>query len=164
MRARVHCAVAAAKVLNAKTNAGATALCLAASKGREEALAVLLKARGGNDDGGKSLGYPIKLNVPDRNGLTALHRAAMAGHTTCVRMLLDAGADPERTDTTGHTVLAVAAEAKEQSVVSLLLERGVHPSQANDDGVTPAALALPDNLLAQIIIDAQKSRGDTPPQ
>ena len=161
---RAPSAVAASKVFNAKTNAGATALSLAASKGREEALAALLEARGGSATDGTPLGQPIKLNVADRNGLTAMHRAAMAGRAACVRMLLDAGADPERTDATGHTVLAAAAEAKEQSVVSLLLEWGADPGRANDDGATPAALALPDELLAQLIVDAQRSRGEAPPR
>lgn len=53
-------------------------------------------------------------------GFTALHFAAMNGHTNCVETLLELGADPTITDNYDHTALQVAEAWKRESIITLL--------------------------------------------
>jgi ankyrin repeat protein len=52
-------------------------------------------------------GHP-SLNETDENGSTPLHIAIDSRQTTCVRLLLEAGADPNARDPQGRTALDVA--------------------------------------------------------
>ena len=67
---------------------GATALVLAATTGFSEAVRVLLVVK-------------APVDAPNRLGETALMKAVQARDPLSARMLLDAGADPDRTDNTG---------------------------------------------------------------
>ena len=65
------------------------------------------------------------VNFSDNVGWTPLYRAAIKGHVEVVKMLLDAGADIEKT-TSGITPLCWAADNGKTEVVKLLLERGAN--------------------------------------
>lgn len=64
------------------------------------------------------------INENDRDGYTALHRAADSGHETVVRVLLRDGAEINRKDRHGSTALHWAAASGHATVVQLLLENG----------------------------------------
>jgi ankyrin repeat protein len=72
------------------------------------------------------------VNFKQNEGVTALHEAAQSGDADTVRMLLDAGADPNaRTGTlddgsTGKSPLDLARKAGHEEVAALLLARGAH--------------------------------------
>lgn len=64
------------------------------------------------------------VDAPDNAGTTALHYAAMAGHETIVRLLLDNGADVDAIQGGGNTPLLLAAARGHDSVMRLLIDRG----------------------------------------
>ena len=57
-------------------------------------------------------------------GYTPLHLASRAGHSAIVRVLLEAGAEPDEFTTTGVTALHFAAEADAADAVDALIEHG----------------------------------------
>jgi len=50
------------------------------------------------------------VNMADRHGSTALHRAASKGNTTLVKLLLSYHANPNGRDCTGSTPLLVSRQ------------------------------------------------------
>ena len=72
---------------------------------------------------------------------TPLQGAAIRGNTNLAKLLLDNGADPNKTAHWGHshglTALHWAAASHHKDVVKLLLNRGAAPNQVNEFGVTP---------------------------
>jgi len=64
---------------------------------------------------------------PHACGATPLHRACYSGAIECVKVLLDAGANPDLQDTTssgrGDRAIHKASRGKQQEVIKLLLER-----------------------------------------
>ncbi len=75
----------------------------------------------------------------DARGDTALMAAAQLGTTEQVRLLLDAGARPDRTNDAGVSPLLRAAAEPEK--VRLLLEHGARPNASSQLGITPLLLA-----------------------
>ncbi|KAK6463035.1 hypothetical protein DFJ63DRAFT_101423 [Scheffersomyces coipomensis] len=78
-------------------------------------------------------------NEKDFCGFTCLHEAALAGHTSIVKYLLDHGADVNaQSDAAGDsdTALIDAAENKHIDTVRILLEYGADPTIYNIDGFT----------------------------
>lgn len=76
-------------------------------------------------------------NVPDRSGVSPLHRAVRTRSLAAVRSLVDGGADPRRPSKAGSTPLHLAVQttgrggsgspqSREQqaSIIRLLVERG----------------------------------------
>jgi len=57
---------------------------------------------------------------------TALHSAAILGHTQVVRLLLDYETDIDARDAKGQTPLYVAAWNRRYKVVKLLLQESAH--------------------------------------
>lgn len=70
-------------------------------------------------------------------GRTALWSAATSGHVECVRLLLDAGANPDLRDVSGRAALEKALTNQHNEVVNLLLQAG-----ANTEGVNGGRTAL----------------------
>ncbi len=70
------------------------------------------------------------INVKDKNGWTPLIKAAYAGNTALCRLLLNAGADPNCTNSNGTTPLMYALSGKKpEEVVKVLLEYHADPEQ-----------------------------------
>jgi ankyrin repeat protein len=71
------------------------------------------------------------------DGLTALMRAAMIGHTEAVQALLDRGVDANARDEDGRTALLEAAFGGHLDTLKLLLERRADVNACDHDGWTP---------------------------
>ncbi len=68
----------------------------------------------------------------------ALHEASQDADVTIVKLLLDAGLDPNARDERGWTPLHVAMDWGKNDTANLLLSRGADPNAKNKDGKTPA--------------------------
>ncbi len=79
-------------------------------------------------------GYPKKPAIVAAAG-------SRAKNVEIVRMLLDAGADINATDTYQRTALHAAADAKAHEIVALLVERGASLTATDKNGLRPYALA-----------------------
>lgn len=67
---------------------------------------------------------------------TPLMTAASHGHVEAVRVLLDAGANPNIEDLDGFTAVTLAGRGAHWDVVELLAERGADFGEAGSDGAT----------------------------
>ena len=81
------------------------------------------------------------VNTVDKNGATALMKAAQIGSGKCVAILLQMGSDPFKTDANRNTPLMYAAKkerAKRNHVKcsKVLIDAGVEISGENDAGIT----------------------------
>jgi hypothetical protein len=78
--------------------------------------------------------------------VTPLGTAATFGAADIVAILLDAGADTERTSDHGNTPLHSAAANGNRAIVELLLAHGASTEATTVDGRTPADLAANDEI------------------
>lgn len=76
------------------------------------------------------------ITARDRDGMTALDRAAWNGHTEAVRMLLDAKANAMNQDRDGMTALHRAARGQHVEVVKTLLKAKVDVRIEDHNGCT----------------------------
>ena len=67
--------------------------------------------------------------------------AAAAGDRESVRLVLDAGGDPNARQRGGLTPLHAAASSGDRELADLLLANGADPTTATDDGKLPRDLA-----------------------
>ena len=118
---------------NISTDEQRTALSWAAAAGSEESIELLLKQPS------------IELNTADKSGQTPLLRAADAGHTKCIRMLLGKGANLTHADHEGRTALSLAAFKGHKVVAKLLLKNNAEIDAQDKQGNTPLALAAANN-------------------
>lgn len=82
---------------------------------------------------------PAYIDLRDKNGWTPLIRAAWAGDVKLCRHLLEAGADPNRTNNNGTTPLMYAYSGRNGArVVEVLLDYGAKPEQQDFFGRTLA--------------------------
>lgn len=109
----------------------------------------LLAAAGGEDDDAAGLSLLLKqkakVDARSRDGRTALHEAAYAGHMEMIETLLAAGADPATTDVQGRSAVLEAARSGRLTVLERLLEglpRGGLPEVTALDAAGRNALAL----------------------
>jgi uncharacterized protein len=85
----------------------------------------------------------------DEHGTTALTTAAFQGHLEAVRLLLERGADIDRSNKFGARPLFVAATNARLGVISLLLKAGASLSVEADSGLTAfmeAARSTPETV------------------
>ena len=71
------------------------------------------------------------------NRTTLLMTAANGGQEDIVQLLLNRGANPDKTDACGITPLSRASSKGHHSVVKLLLDSGANPNKAANNGNTP---------------------------
>ena len=100
---------------------------MAAKEGHEELLRELLAAG-------------ASPNPPDVSH-TPLRGAAIFGRDGCIRLLLDAAADPNHCSAGRRTPLMGASMSGHESTVALLLAAGADPSVTNDFGESAGDLA-----------------------
>jgi ankyrin repeat protein len=81
------------------------------------------------------------IDAKDREGKTALAKAAEADKLQLIRLLLERGANVNARAVDGSTPLFYAAEQDRGAVVALLLERGADPNLPGRKGVRPLAAA-----------------------
>ncbi|MBL8329412.1 MAG: ankyrin repeat domain-containing protein [Rubrivivax sp.] len=111
--------LAAGADLKSTNRYGGTALIPAAHHGHVAVVRELLTTR-------------IDVDHVNRLGWTALLEAIVLGdggsaHTEIVRLLLAAGADPQRADSHGATPLALAQQRGQATIVTLLKQAGARP-------------------------------------
>lgn len=81
------------------------------------------------------------IDAKDREGKTALAKAAEADKLPLMRLLLERGANVNARAVDGSTPLFYAAEQDRDAVIALLLERGADPNLPGRKGVRPLAAA-----------------------
>lgn len=86
-------------------------------------------------------GADLRLFTKNENAKVApIHSAAFGNDQECVRILLDAGVEPDMR-AEGFTALHSAAQNGNREMVMLLLERGADKNTSTNDGRSPADLA-----------------------
>ncbi|MGI5207652.1 ankyrin repeat domain-containing protein [Spirillospora sp. CA-108201] len=99
------------------TSAGQTPLSHAASRGTAEITELLIATK------------QVDLDSRDKDGVSPLHYASRHGHLDPVRLLLQAGANPDITENYGFTPLHEAAENGHAEVTRALLMAGADPGR-----------------------------------
>jgi cytohesin len=84
---------------------------------------------------------PYLVKSREEYKLTALHRAAAAGHADVVGALLDRSAQVDARDYGGGTALHAAAAHGHADAAAALLDRGADPSAPDEEGLTPLHFA-----------------------
>jgi uncharacterized protein len=109
---------------------GFTALHFAAFFGQAEAAKLLIA-------------HAADVEAPGHGWMTgtALNSAASGRHAAVVRVLLEAGADPDARQAEGWTALHSAARNGDLPTVDLLLAAGADPTATNEDGASVRDLA-----------------------
>ena len=74
--------------------------------------------------------------LDEEDGETSLHKAARFGHMAIARLLLERGADVDKSDLSGWTPLFVASTEGKRSICQLLLDAGAEPRRKNMFGRT----------------------------
>ncbi|KAL6090052.1 hypothetical protein STEG23_031853, partial [Scotinomys teguina] len=123
---------------------GRTSFMWAAGKGSDDVLQTML-----------SLKSDIDINMADKYGGTALHAAALSGHVSTVKLLLDNDAQVDATDVMKHTPLFRACEMGHKDVIQtlikalggnanvcqILIENKINPNVQDYAGRTPLQCA-----------------------
>ena len=116
-----------------RTPEGFTTLGLAAFLGGAEAVRVLLERGADADD-----------DADNPFGVRPVHAASAAHDHETLRLLLEAGADPNLRQRGGFVPLHEAAHSDDVVMARLLLEHGADPALAADDGRDAIRIAADD--------------------
>ena len=92
----------------------------------------------------------------DEYGRTALIYASYNGNESCVRLLLEAGADKEARAKTGSTALMIASTEGHESCVRVLLASGADKDAVKNGGATALTLASErgHDSIVQVLVEA----------
>ena len=116
-----------------RTPDGFTTLGLAAFLGGPEAVRALLEHGADADD-----------DAANKFGVRPVHAAAAAHDHETMRLLLEAGADPNQRQQGGFVPLHEAAHGDDVEMARLLLSHGADPALAADDGRDARRIAADD--------------------
>jgi ankyrin repeat protein len=105
----------------------------------QQGLANLLKGGGDSETGGDQ--RAMDLSAADKYGWTALMYAALCGHESVARVLVDRGADVHAVNIKERTALFVAIRYGKLSVAALLLKCGANINASDVHEWTPAMAA-----------------------
>jgi len=78
---------------------------------------------------------------PEAVGSSALMGVAFKGYAAIARSLLDAGADPNRSNRGGQTPLMMAALFGQREIIDMLLAAGADPTMRDSTGATASDIA-----------------------
>ncbi len=97
----------------------------------------------------------MKPDTKDNEGRTALIWAAINGHASAVKALLNTGADVNAIDNIGMTSLMEAASGGKSDVIRILLEKDANVNSSARDGMTALMLASSEGHkeIVNILID-----------
>ncbi|CAN0345482.1 unnamed protein product [Ectocarpus sp. 12 AP-2014] len=79
----------------------------------------------------------LRLNRTGRGGMSAVHLAAFHGYADSLRLLLEAGSDPNAVSDDGETPLHTACNGGSILCATLLLEHGANPLATDANGLVP---------------------------
>ncbi len=116
-----------------RTPEGFTTLGLAAFLGGPEAVSILLERGADADD-----------DADNPFGVRPVHAASAAHDRETMRLLLEAGADPNQRQRGGFTPLHEAAHTDDVEMARLLLDHGADPALTADDGRDARRMAADD--------------------
>ncbi|GAA6094781.1 inversin isoform X1 [Tachysurus ichikawai] len=102
---------------------GRTAFMWAAGKGSDDVIKVVLELK-----------RDLDINMADKYGGTALHAAALSGHVSTVRLLMEKGAMVDPLDVMKHTPLFRACEMGYRDVILTLIKGGARVDLVDTDG------------------------------
>ncbi|KAL1566654.1 ankyrin repeat domain-containing protein, chloroplastic [Salvia divinorum] len=88
------------------------------------------------------LKHNLDINTPDKNGLTAIHKAILAKKQAIFNFLLRESANPFVRDNEGATLLHYAVFAASSQMIKILLLYNVDINLQDDDGWTALHLAV----------------------
>lgn len=102
---------------------------------------------------------PTEIDATDQAGCTALHYAVWRGEAKRVRLLLEGGAEVNRSYGEGWTALVDAVWLKHLEVVQVLLSHGADTTWRTTSGYTALGIALEggDKALINALQKAQRS-------
>ncbi|KAM9387734.1 inversin [Phaethornis superciliosus] len=123
---------------------GRTSFMWAAGKGSDDVIRTML-----------SLKLDIDINMTDKYAGTALHAAALSGHVSTVKLLLEHNAQVDALDVMKHTPLFRACEMGHKEVIQTLIKGGARVDLVDQDGHSPLHwAALGGNAdVCQILIE-----------
>jgi len=90
----------------------------------------------------------VNVAVAAFGGVFPIHSAAASQSTVIIKMLLQAGADPNTKQQGGWTALHAAAKHGDTAMTQLLLDNGADPNIRTDDGAAPCDLISADSPKA----------------
>ncbi|XP_032860202.1 inversin isoform X1 [Tyto alba] len=123
---------------------GRTSFMWAAGKGSDDVIRTML-----------TLKLDIDINMTDKYAGTALHAAALSGHVSTVKLLLEHNAQVDASDVMKHTPLFRACEMGHKEVIQTLIKGGARVDLVDQDGHSPLHwAALGGNAdVCQILIE-----------
>ncbi len=117
----------------------------------------------------KQIASGANVNVPQADGMTALHWAVLHDDESATTMLIEAGAEIDSVSRYGVTPLSLACRNGSGSLVRRLLESGADPGVALPGGETPLMIASRTGRLEPVACllghgadpNAKESKGQT---